>query len=83
MHIPDGTSVLPPILPRTRRVFPCGAWPLARSARRWRRGAPVTGPCAAFSFLVMMFNIPLPGATTGHAVGGVLNRVAVGLGRRG
>ena len=26
----------------------------------------------------MMFNIPLPGATTGHAVGGVLIAVAVG-----
>jgi cobalt/nickel transport system permease protein len=33
---------------------------------------------AAFSFLVMMFNIPLPGGTTGHAVGGVLIAIAVG-----
>ncbi len=32
---------------------------------------PLLGIGAAFSFLGMMFNIPLPGGTTGHAVGGV------------
>jgi cobalt/nickel transport system permease protein len=39
---------------------------------------PLLAISAAFSFLVMMFNIPLPGATTGHAVGGVLIAIAVG-----
>ena len=33
---------------------------------------PFLGVAAAFSFLAMMFNIPLPGGTTGHAVGGTL-----------
>lgn len=33
---------------------------------------PFLGIAAAFSFLAMMFNIPLPGGTTGHAVGGTL-----------
>ena len=33
---------------------------------------PLIGVGAAFSFLSMMFNIPLPGGTTGHAVGGTL-----------
>ena len=33
---------------------------------------PLLGVAAAFSFLAMMFNIPLPGGTTGHAVGGTL-----------
>ncbi|MGN0483641.1 MAG: cobalt transporter CbiM [Lachnospiraceae bacterium] len=33
---------------------------------------PLLGIGAAFSFLGMMFNIPLPGGTTGHAVGGTL-----------
>jgi cobalt/nickel transport system permease protein len=27
---------------------------------------------AAFSFLIMMFNVPIPGGTTGHAVGSAL-----------
>ena len=33
---------------------------------------PMLGVGAAFSFLGMMFNIPIPGGTTGHAVGGTL-----------
>ena len=33
---------------------------------------PLIGVGAAFSFLGMMFNVPLPGGTTGHAVGGTL-----------
>ena len=36
------------------------------------------GICAAFSFLGMMFNIPLPGGTTGHAVGGTLIAILIG-----
>ena len=33
---------------------------------------PLLGAGAAFSFLAMMFNVPLVGGTTGHAVGGTL-----------
>lgn len=33
---------------------------------------PFLGMAAAFSFLIMMFNIPIPGGTTGHAVGAAL-----------
>ena len=33
---------------------------------------PMIGAGAAFSFLVMMINVPLIGGTTGHAVGGTL-----------
>lgn len=33
---------------------------------------------AAFSFVIMMFNIPIPGGTTGHAVGGVLLSILLG-----
>ena len=33
---------------------------------------PMLGVGAAFSFLSMMFNVPLVGGTTGHAVGGTL-----------
>ena len=39
---------------------------------------PMLGVAAAFSFLGMMFNIPLPGGTTGHAVGGTLLALLVG-----
>jgi cobalt/nickel transport system permease protein len=33
---------------------------------------------AAFSFVIMMFNIPIPGGSTGHAVGGVLIAILLG-----
>jgi cobalt/nickel transport system permease protein len=33
---------------------------------------------AAFSFLIMMFNIPIPGGSTGHAVGGVIVAILLG-----
>ena len=33
---------------------------------------------AAFSFVIMMFNVPIPGGSTGHAVGGVLVAVLLG-----
>ena len=39
---------------------------------------PLLGIAAAFSFVVMMFNIPLPGGTTGHAVGGTLAAIMLG-----
>ena len=39
---------------------------------------PLIGIAAAFSFLSMMFNIPLPGGTTGHAVGGTLIAILFG-----
>ncbi len=42
------------------------------------RRIPMLGVAAAFSFLGMMFNIPLPGGTTGHAVGGTLMALLVG-----
>ena len=39
---------------------------------------PLLGIGAAFVFLAMMFNIPLPGGTTGHAVGGTLMAILFG-----
>jgi cobalt/nickel transport system permease protein len=33
---------------------------------------------AAFSFVIMMFNVPIPGGSTGHAVGGVLVAILLG-----
>ena len=39
---------------------------------------PQLGIFAALSFLMMMFNVPLPGGTTGHAVGGTLIAILMG-----
>jgi len=43
-----------------------------------KKKMPLLGIGASFSFLVMMFNIPLPGGTTGHAVGGTLVAILIG-----
>jgi cobalt/nickel transport system permease protein len=79
MHIPDGYLGPPTYLAAYATCVPL--WGLA--ARRVKgalaaRRVPLLAIAAAFTFVVMMFNIPLPGATTGHAVGGVLIAVAVG-----
>lgn len=43
-----------------------------------KKKLPTLGVCAAFSFLVMMFNLPAPGGTTAHAVGAVLIALILG-----
>jgi len=79
MHIPDGYLGPPTYLAAYAACLPL--WRVA--ARKVReeltsRQIPLLAISAAFSFVVMMFNIPLPGGTTGHAVGGVLIAIAVG-----
>lgn len=39
---------------------------------------PMLGLSSSLSFLIMMFNLPVPGGTTAHAVGGVLLAILMG-----
>ncbi|MEF3280733.1 MAG: cobalt transporter CbiM [Elusimicrobiota bacterium] len=39
---------------------------------------PYVAMASAFSFLIMMFNVPIPGGTTGHAVGSAIVALIVG-----
>jgi cobalt/nickel transport system permease protein len=70
MHIPDGY-----LSPSTCAGLYAAAAPfwyvsLNRLKRVLNtRAVPLLAVFAAFSFVVMMFNLPLPGGTTGHAVG--------------
>ncbi len=79
MHIPDGY-----LSPSTCAVMYAGAAPfwyvaLRRLRRRLNtRLVPLISVFSAFSFVVMMFNLPLPGGTTGHAVGVGLATVELG-----
>jgi len=79
VHIPDGY-----ISPHTSGAFYLVSIPLLGLSLRMIRSrlkqsqVPLLALLAAFSFLVMMFNIPLPGGTTGHAIGGVLIAILVG-----
>lgn len=73
MHIPDNY-----LSPSTCVVMAAAMVPVwAVSVKKVKKEVtkskmPLLGIGAAFSFLMMMFNVPLPGGTTGHAVGGTL-----------
>lgn len=79
MHIPDGY-----LSPQTAG----GMWAFVVPAWYWAghkvkstlssRQAPLVAIAAAFSFVIMMFNIPLPGGTTGHAVGAPIIAIVIG-----
>jgi cobalt/nickel transport system permease protein len=70
MHIPDGY-----LSPSTCALLYGAAMPFwyAAFARVKRllntRLVPLLAVVSAFCFVIMMFNVPLPGGTTGHAVG--------------
>jgi cobalt/nickel transport system permease protein len=79
MHIPDG--YLSPATAGTMYAMVVPFWYLAMKRVRQtltNRTVPVLALFAAFSFVLMMFNIPLPGGTTGHAVGGTLLAIILG-----
>jgi cobalt/nickel transport system permease protein len=80
VHIPDGY-----LSPTTCAVLTAAMVPVwvvaSRRAQRVvkSRYAPLMAVGAAYSFLVMMFNLPIPDGTTAHGVGAVL--IAILLGR--
>lgn len=79
MHIPDG--YLSPSTCATLYLASSPFWYVA--ARRVKkllntRLVPLLSVFAAFSFVIMMFNLPLPGGTTGHAVGVGITAIVLG-----
>jgi cobalt/nickel transport system permease protein len=79
MHIPDGY-----LSPATCAVLYATSGPFWYVAlRRLKRLLatrliPLLSVFAAFSFLVMMINLPLPGGTTGHALGVAIASIVLG-----
>lgn len=79
MHIPDGYLSPQTWIPAYGAMAPLWALAASRSKRVLRgREAPLVALSAAFSFVVMMFNVPAPGGTSGHAVGAVLVAILLG-----
>jgi cobalt/nickel transport system permease protein len=79
MHIPDG--YLSPATCGTLYAVSAPFWYLAVNRVRkvlTNRTVPVLAVFSAFSFVLMLFNVPLPGGTTGHAVGGTLLAIVLG-----
>jgi len=79
MHIPDGY-----LGPWTCGFFYAVMFPIWFTASRVvkktlkSKQVPMLAIGAAFSFVIMMFNVPIPGGSTGHAVGGVLVAILLG-----
>ncbi|HKN18147.1 MAG TPA: cobalt transporter CbiM [Dissulfurispiraceae bacterium] len=70
MHIPDGYLSPQTYIPLYGVSF--AFWTVSLKKLKKELSAkyiPYLAMAAAFSFLIMMFNIPIPGGTTGHAVG--------------
>src|SRR5579871_5344140 len=79
MHIPDGY-----LSPTTCfGLFGAAApfWYVALQRMKkllHTRAVPLLSLVAAFSFVIMLFNLPLPGGTTGHAVGMGIASIVLG-----
>ena len=79
MHIPDG--YLGPLTYVAMYIIMIPIW---LYAGRWLRKnlkskqVPYLALAAAFSFVIMMFNVPIPGGSTGHAVGSGLVAIILG-----
>lgn len=79
MHIPDGY-----LSPSTCAVGYAVAVPFWYVASRRvtrvvkTRNVPFLALLAALSFIIMMFNVPIPDGTTAHAVGGSLIAIVLG-----
>jgi cobalt/nickel transport system permease protein len=79
VHIPDGY-----LSPETAVVMYAAATPLwLRASQKIKallssRSVPLIALFSAFSFIIMMFNVPVPGGTTAHAVGTTLAAIVVG-----
>lgn len=79
MHIPDG--YLGPATCGFFYVAMLPIWALAAKIVKQtlkNRQVPMLAIGAAFSFVIMLFDIPLPGGTSAHAVGGVLIAILLG-----
>lgn len=70
MHIPDGYLSPQTYVPLYGVSFVFLSVALKKMKKELStKHVPYLAMAAAFSFLIQMFNIPIPGGTTGHAVG--------------
>jgi cobalt/nickel transport system permease protein len=79
MHIPDGYLSPQTYVPLFGTSFVFWSVALRKMKKELStKQVPYLAMAAVFSFLIMMFNIPIPGGTTGHAVGAGIIAVLLG-----
>jgi len=73
MHIPDGYLSPQTYVPLYVVFIASTAVAVKKVEKKIdKKMVPYLGMAAAFSFLIMMFNVPIPGGSTGHAVGAAI-----------
>ena len=79
MHIPDGYLSPQTYLPLYAAFISFAGVAVRKIKKKLSvRLIPFLGMASAFSFLVMMFNIPIPGGSSGHCVGAGLIALILG-----
>ena len=79
MHIPDGYLSPQTYIPLFGAFVSAAAIAVKKVKNEVSaRNIPYIGMAAAFSFIIMMFNLPIPGGTTGHAVGSAVIAIIFG-----
>jgi cobalt/nickel transport system permease protein len=79
MHIPDGYLSPQTYIPLIGVFVSMAAVAVKKVKSEVSvRNIPYLGMAAAFSFILMMFNLPIPGGTTGHAVGSAVIAILFG-----
>lgn len=79
MHIPDGYLSPQTAVPFVALMVPVwGAAIKKVQSNLKKKEVPVLAIGAAFSFTIMMFNLPMPGGSSAHAVGAVLLAILLG-----
>lgn len=79
MHIPDGYLSPLTAIPFAVLMVPVlGVAVKKVQSTLKKREVPVLAIGAAFSFTIMMFNLPIPGGSSAHAVGAVLLAILLG-----
>lgn len=79
MHIPDGYLSPQTYVPLYGASFVFWSIALKKLKKELSvKHVPYLAMAAAFSFLIQMFNIPIPGGTTGHAVGAGIIAILLG-----
>jgi len=79
MHIPDGYLSPATVVATYTLALPLWIYGFKKLKQTLNEETmPLIGALSALSFIIMMFNIPIPGGTSGHAVGAALIAILFG-----
>lgn len=79
MHIPDGYLSPQTTIPVLAGMVPLWSVALHKVKQKFSdKQIPTLALCAAFSFTIMMFNVPVAGGSSAHAIGAVFIAILLG-----